>query len=870
MQLLRLVLLCVVLVGTAYAGDTIDSYLEIYDLRTGSLGAPTVVRPASGETINTNIAFIEWTGDTQTQFQVRICTTDDPDTGIAWDSGLATSSQRFTWTGTLLSDVTYHVFVRLADSGTPGPWSAGGRSFTVNTSYVPPGADVVQLWGNSLVLKSGPFNGLGVTYMQALRRCKYDRTRFQSDLAFLASKEFQYIRVLSMVGWYPAWQGKEIAPVSFTSQNGTYVPAWPDYWQQFRDMIDIAYDTYGIRTEVTIFADAQLMPDKADRIAHMQTMLTNLAGREHKIMHLEVANEAWQNGFPGEQGKADLREFAQYLADRTTIPVAISSPDDTSDAGITNLYSGSAADIATVHFSRDIGTVEGGWLPVRDPWRTGLSGVPPMSSNEPIGPGASVNVENDPIKLVMAAAFAWGAGLPLYVFHSDAGVFGNTTFESRPGVGDYVHLNDIMPPDAASWVRNDGKESSAAFTSYCNGQANKWWPEVSGAASGVVRNTGKIKGGEFIALPIGILAGGVELEARRPMSFQVYNPLTGAVAYNLTKNTGDHFTLVQGPGAYIIKGVFTDVVNRSSEVTIDLGSPDVSNGISHPQAADGNTVPVTVGGRTCRQNTDPGAGQYYFYFAVNDSFTFQGSKPDLYVTVEYYDAGTSTITLQYDSSTGPEPDAYYRVGGDVTLTNTSTWKSKTFHVTDAYLGNRQNAGVDFRVGSIGNVFYLDKVRVTTEQPIPPVIAESTPDPEIIRPSTAYSRQLSLLQGRPIPTWSVIQGPAGTQVSSEGLVSGWSPGPADFGDFLFEIRAENSEGTDTESWVVRVLSWSDFDADGDVDQADFGFFQKCLSGNGQGYGNGCGAADLWRDGDVDSEDFQVFQSCMGGAGVPPRC
>jgi hypothetical protein len=38
------------------------------------------------------------------------------------------------------------------------------------------------------------------------------------------------------------------------------------------------------------------------------------------VILLEVANEAWQNGFPGAQGIADLREFGKYLADRTSIP----------------------------------------------------------------------------------------------------------------------------------------------------------------------------------------------------------------------------------------------------------------------------------------------------------------------------------------------------------------------------------------------------------------------------------------------------------------------------------------------------------------------------------------------------------------------
>jgi hypothetical protein len=39
-------------------------------------------------------------------------------------------------------------------------------------------------------------------------------------------------------------------------------------------------------------------------------------------------------------------------------------------------------------------------------------------------------------------------------------------------VGSYIYLDNIMPPDVASWVRNDGKETVSAFTSYANGQAN--------------------------------------------------------------------------------------------------------------------------------------------------------------------------------------------------------------------------------------------------------------------------------------------------------------------------------------------------------------------------------------------------------------
>jgi hypothetical protein len=416
--------------------------------------------------------------------------------------------------------------------------------------------NLVRLEGNSLCDNSGPFHGLGASYFQALRRAKFDRARLTNDLAFLASKKFNYIRVLSMVGWYEAWEGREIAPVNFRNRAGRACAAWPDYWQQLRDLIDIAHG-HGLRVQVTIFADAQLMPNKADRFSHLRTMLEQLAGREHKIILLEVANEAWQNGFPGAQGVADLREFTSFLAQRTRIPVAITSNHEAGAAALAALHQNSGADIATFHFSRDTRTVEGGWLPVRDCWWAGdLADLPPFSSNEPIGPGSSVASENDPVKLVMAAAFAWTANLPMYVYHTSAGVFGREQFENMTGAGDFVQLLKILPPDLPNWRRNDGREPSAPFTAFANGQPDKWWPEMSNPTNGVVRNTGAIKGDEFIALPIGILDDGVTLRARRSMEFRAYHPLTGTAITNQTLKVKQEVRLPRGPGAYLIRGRF--------------------------------------------------------------------------------------------------------------------------------------------------------------------------------------------------------------------------------------------------------------------------------------------------------------------------
>lgn len=680
----------------------------------------------------------------------------EPDTPVlSWNAG-TTYRFREEW-GPDGSGNSYLRFYRdgvmLRETGVPGVWSPQGHSIRIAASprsFGAPDAGApmdavfsnlrvwnmavtetlplperrtgeVSLDGHALQDNGGEFLGLGVSYFQALRRTKFDRGRYRSDLDFLARRGFNYIRALSMVGWYDAWEGREIAPVTFQNENGQTVQGWSDYAQQLRDMIDIAYDEYGIRTQLTVFADAQLMPTQAARQAHMDGVLAAISGREHKVIMLEVANEYWQNGFADPQGTTEVRAAGQYLADRTDVLISLSSPPEGNAAGLQRMYQGSAADIATQHFSRDISAPEGGWRPVRDPWWVNsTTGVPPASSNEPIGPGSSVSTENDPIKLVSAAAYSWMSGLPMYVYHTNAGVFGQTRFEDMAGVSNYRHLSKILPGDIAKWPqRTEGKDAFAPFTTYAGGQANRWWTEVGGTTTGVLRHLSNVNGDQFYTLPIAVQSGGVQLAAKQHMSMQVFNPLTGEVVSESTPSANAQFTIPQGPGAYIIKGRYAGTIG-SRPMTIDLGATNDIDGMTHPRSGDGDTVAETVGGRDARKNTNS-ANDFYMYFGVADWFAHQASRQDLYIAVQYYDSAAGSLTLQYDSNTGGAPAAFYKNGGSVAFGGTNTWKQHTFHVTDAYFGNRQNHSADFRIfGGVGNTFYLDKVIVSlTEPPLPP-------------------------------------------------------------------------------------------------------------------------------------------------------
>lgn len=87
---------------------------------------------------------------------------------------------------------------------------------------------------------------------------------------------------------------------------------------------------------------------------------------------------------------------------------------------------------------------------------------------------------------------------------------------------------------------------------------------------------------------------------------------------------------------------------------------------------------------------------------------------------------------------------------------------------------------------------------------------------------------------------------------------------------------DSDGTDEASLlnnqvVARLAVLPDFDSDGDVDLADFGFFQTCFNGPNRPFAFGsCAVADFDEDDDVDLSDFAAFLACFNGPNRPPAC
>ena len=320
------------------------------------------------------------------------------------------------------------------------------------------------LKGKSFCDDDGPFLGLGASYFQALRHAKYDRERLneQPGSPRLEGLQLRPDPEHGQLGWARDCAGEFHQPRR--ARDGGLAGLLAAVPRPARPGRPARAARRGDHLRRCPIRDAgPSRPGKRTWTASWRTS----PGASIRSCTWKWRTRPGKTAFPARRASPTCASSRSTSPTARSVPVAITSNDDTSDQGIISLYRGSAADLATVHFSRDIRTVEGGWLPVRDPYRAGnLPGVPPVSSNEPIGPGSSVGSESDPIKLCSAAVFAYLANLPAYVYHSRAGVYGyvrccppaggEDRFENSAGINAYQFLRQILPPDLASWARNDG------------------------------------------------------------------------------------------------------------------------------------------------------------------------------------------------------------------------------------------------------------------------------------------------------------------------------------------------------------------------------------------------------------------------------
>ncbi len=169
------------------------------------------------------------------------------------------------------------------------------------------------------------------------------------------------------------------------------------------------------------------------------------------------------------------------------------------------------------------------------------------------------------------------------------------------------------------------------------------------------------------------------------------------------QNGGSDFRLVKPGGTFFVRRVS---VIKESVLTIstDLGSANIVNGLQQIEQGDGATTSAVIDSRSVRLLSGS-PSSLYMYFRVNDDFAndIQAGLNTI-IEVVYQDVGTGSLRVQYDSTS-----VAYRLASPVSLQNTGEWRTARFYLDDAFFGNRQNGGSDFRLR--GSNVPIDRVRV---------------------------------------------------------------------------------------------------------------------------------------------------------------
>jgi hypothetical protein len=405
----------------------------------------------------------------------------------------------------------------------------------------PPPADLgpVRLDGAAFADDTGPFNALGTSLFWALWGEANDPDRLDANLAHLAAHDVDYIRLLGMVGT-ETWADRRIDPKA------------SDYWD-VADRLFARLARHGLRAQVTVFADAQVMlPDRAEREAFLDRWVAFLNERRSQVFLIEIANEAWQNGFADDA--ASLVNLGHFARERTAIPVALSAPQETEVAFLYRTWPG----VATMHYDRDTSRADGPWRPVRQPWGWpgeyfSGGGVPPaVSNNEPIGPASSVAADDDPTRLAMAYVATFISGNGAYVYDPGSGIRGGGANDLARGRKANLYEENPAIIEALQRWRNwlpGGLAKGPRF--------NAQWAGFPWDGSARAVDEGRIIRAYNVGSLTVVLGIRDAHEVTSPVArrYQFRDPLTTEVIHDITVEAGGRFTIPADRTAWVIEGV---------------------------------------------------------------------------------------------------------------------------------------------------------------------------------------------------------------------------------------------------------------------------------------------------------------------------
>jgi hypothetical protein len=397
----------------------------------------------------------------------------------------------------------------------------------------------VRLEERAMADDDGPFLALGATLFWGLWGEQHEPERLDRNLAWLAERGVDYVRILGMVGGV-SWEDREVDP------------AGANYWSTVDRFLD-RLARHGLRAQVTLFAEADAMMSDPDERQAFARRWANLAERRReRILLLEVANEHWRNGLDDVQ---ELRRLGRQVANRTRTLVALSAPRSTQ---ICDVYEDSAADIATIHYARS----RESWTSVKQPWewrRQALAcrdSLPVPVNNEPVGPQSSVEADDDPARLVMSYVTTFLAGNAAYVLHAGAGVRGGGAADRALGravdFADTPQLDltfnriararEHLPSDLPNWTRREVDDREVPFRHFDRAIDNRSAAAIYAATSG----------NRFVIAVLDA-RGPVSADVDASMTLEVFDPVKGEIVRSQRLEPGETLQL-KGSEAFILTG----------------------------------------------------------------------------------------------------------------------------------------------------------------------------------------------------------------------------------------------------------------------------------------------------------------------------
>jgi beta-glucosidase len=253
--------------------------------------------------------------------------------------------------------------------------------------------------------------------------------------------------------------------------------------------------------------------------------------------------------------------------------------------------------------------------------------------------------------------------------------------------------------------------------------------------------------------------------SRQNQTVHVYEAWTAldpnkTVQYVILPDIAENGQVAGNPAMHVFALGIATATDQTAIVGDDLGNPDTANGASVVEEGDGHTTATTAGGLPARTTT--GTGSFYMYFNLDDGIVPGGTyQANAYVS--YYDHGTDSWDIQYDSFANVSNNAF-RDSVHVTDTNTDTWKTAVIPLPDAALTNRENGHTDLRlnigvgVQAIGRVAFtvtgdnVVPVHLVSAQPTAPVVTLQPQDATVPAGSNASFTPQATGDPAPLVQW----------------------------------------------------------------------------------------------------------------------